>query len=517
LTLHAHADDVKCWEQREIAARVSETGQIGIACDDPIHSRLLDSATVHLGMKPVLLDTASLTQEVVAGLEVIVTERVHADALIRITRSPERVDDPYRPAILVITATETNFEDENNEPFDGVMPLPQSPAAVASLLSIALYAHRAFARRFESALEELHMNRQIFHSVTNGISVANATLPDMPLTYVNPAFEVMTGYSLEDVMGKNCRFLQHGETDQPSLVLIREAIRDGREVVATIRNYRRDGKPFWNELTLSPIRDREGKVVQFVGIQADVTERVEIENALRESEKLAVAGRLAASIAHEINNPLESVTNLVYIAEHSETLEEAREYLHQVDGELRRIKLITSQSLRFYKQSTRPQAVLLSDLVTSALDMAAARMSTAHVQVERRDRLHRHIVCMESEIRQVINNLIGNATDAMRAQGGGRLLIRTHEGTEAASGREGAFLTVADTGMGIPRAALRDIYRAFYSTKGIQGTGLGLWISREIVGRHYGRMFVRSNDGTESHGTIFRLFLPFQGVTVLAD
>ncbi len=469
-------------------------------------------------MKPVLLETASLTHEGVAGLEVIVTERVHADALVRLSRSPERVDDPYRPAILVITAADTvNFEAEGHEAFDGVMPLPQSPAAVASLLSIALYAHRAFARRFENALEELHMNRQIFHSVTNGISVANATLPDMPLSYVNPAFEVMTGYSLEDVMGKNCRFLQHGETDQPGLVLIREAIRDGREVVATIRNYRRDGKPFWNELTLSPIRDREGKVVQFVGIQADVTERVEIENALRESEKLAVAGRLAASIAHEINNPLESVTNLVYIADHSETLEEAKRYLQQVDGELRRIKLITSQSLRFYKQSTRPQAVLLSDLVSVALDMADARMSTANVRVERRDRLHRHIVCMESEIRQVINNLIGNATDAMRVQGGGRLLVRTQEGTERASGRDGVFLTVADTGTGIPRAALRDIYRAFYSTKGIQGTGLGLWISSEIVGRHYGRMFVRSNDSNAAHGTIFRLFLPFQGVTALPD
>ncbi len=497
---------------------MSETGRIGIACDDPIHRRLLDSATIHLGLTPVLLPAASFSHEAVAGLEVIVAQRSYADALVRITRTPERADDPYRPAILLITGTDTlDFDKENNEPFDGVMPLPQSPATVASSLSIALYAHRAFARRFETALEELHMNRQIFHSVTNGISVANATLPDMPLTYVNPAFEVMTGYSLEDVMGKNCRFLQHGETEQPGLVLIREAIRDGREVVATIRNYRRDGKPFWNELTLSPIRDREGRVVQIVGIQADVTERVEIEIALRESEKLAVAGRLAASIAHEINNPLESVTNLVYIAEHSETLDEAREYLRQVDGELRRIKLITSQSLRFYKQSTKPQAVLLGDLVTVALDMADARMSTAHVTVERRDRLRRHIVCMESEIRQVINNLIGNATDAMRAQGGGRLLVRTREGTDPGSGRDGVVLTVADTGSGISRAAIRDIYRAFYSTKGIQGTGLGLWISSEIVGRHYGRMFVRSNDGEGAHGTIFRMFLPFQGVTALAD
>ncbi len=465
-----------------------------------------------------MLRADPLLQADVDGLEVIIAEHEEAIHLVQLTRSLHRVDDPYRPAILVITANADGaIEQEAEEAFDGVMPLPQLPAKVAELLSIALYAHRAFARRFEGAMEELHVNRQIFHSVTNGISVANATLPDMPLTYVNPAFEVMTGYSLEDVVGKNCRFLQGSEHDQPGLVLIREAIRDGRQVTATIRNYRRDGTPFWNELTLSPIRGRDGTVMQIVGIQADVTERVEIENALRESEKLAVAGRLAASIAHEINNPLESVTNLVYLAQHSETLGEAQEFLSQADGELRRVKLITSQSLRFYKQSTKPQTVSVGDLVTAALEMGGSRIANANVEIERRDRLHRQIVCMESEIRQVINNLVGNATDAMHGQGGGRLLLRTREATEFGSGRAGVVLTVADTGSGIPRAALQDIYRAFFSTKGLQGTGLGLWISSEIVGRHHGRLVVRSRTGSHGHGTVFRLFLPFQGVVAVPE
>ncbi len=503
---------------------VSETGRVGIACAAPVHCRLLESATVHLGLTPVLLTEAALSMDgaLVAKdlekLELIVTEGSFVDRLVGLTRSPERINDPYRPALLLITQHRTGatLDQNTDDRFDGVMPLPRSPAEVASQLGIALYAHRAFARRYEDALEELRMNRQIFHSVTNGISVSNATLPDMPLTYVNPAFEVMTGYALEDVLGRNCRFLQGDEHDQPGLVLIREAIRDGREVVATIRNYRRDGSPFWNELTLSPIRGRDGTVVQIVGIQADVTARMEIENALRESEKLAVAGRLAASIAHEINNPLESVTNLVYLAEHSKTLEEAQEFLRQVDGELRRVKLITSQSLRFYKQSTRPQAVLIGDLVTASLDLGAARISAAGVTIERRDRVHRHIICMESEIRQVINNLVGNATDAMRGRPGSRLLVRTHEGTEPGSDRPGVFLVIADNGSGIPRAALRDIYRAFFSTKGIQGTGLGLWISSEIVGRHYGRLFVRSRTGDHDSGTVFRLFLPFQGIAVAA-
>lgn len=493
---------------------LTETGKIGIASGDAVHQRLLESATVHLGLQPVMLGGPEEASGQLDGLEMIIAEPAMAKDLLTITRSAGRIDDPYRPAVIVITSDAEKVNDGNEkDEFDGVLPLPQAPASVAAQLSIALYAHRAFARRYENALDELKLNRQIFHSVTNGISVSNALLPDMPLTYVNPAFEVMTGYSLEDVVGKNCRFLQNADRNQPGLTLVREAIRDGREVVAILRNYRKDGSPFWNELTLSPIRGRDGTVVKIVGIQADVSARVDFENALRESEKLAVAGRLSASIAHEINNPLESVVNLVYLAQHSESLEESRNYLAQVDDELRRVKLITSQSLRFHKQSTRPSAVLLGDLVDASLDLGKARILSAGVTVDRRYRVHRHIVCMESEIRQVINNLVGNATDAMKANGGGRLLIRTHDATDARNGRDGVVLTIADTGTGIPKDAIGDIYRAFYSTKGMQGTGLGLWISSEIMARHQGHMSVHSRTSGASTGTVFRLFLPLQGIS----
>ena len=188
-------------------------------------------------------------------------------------------------------------------------------------------------------LEELHLNRRIFRSVTSGISVADATQPEMPLVYVNPAFEVITRYSLEEVIGKNCRFLQRGETDQPGLTVIRQALKEKREVVTVLKNYRKDGSFFWNELSLSPIQNREGVVTHFVGIQTDVTARVEFEAALRESEKLAAVGRLASSIAHEINNPLESVMNLLYLAQKTDDLTETRRYLWLADQELRQVSL----------------------------------------------------------------------------------------------------------------------------------------------------------------------------------
>ena len=392
--------------------------------------------------------------------------------------------------------------------FDGILRLPMLPGALAAQLSLILYAHRAFAQRYCSALEELHLNRRIFRSVTNGISVANAEHPDMPLVYVNPAFEVMTGYSLEGVVGRNCRFLQGDDHDQPGLTVIRQALRERRETMAVIKNYRKDGSPFWNELSLSPIRNRDGNLTHFVGIQTDVTARVEFEAALRESEKLAAVGRLASSIAHEINNPLESVTNLLYLARHGNSTSETMRYLDLADKELQRVALITSQSLRFYKQSTRPQAIGCSALVDSVLDLYEGRASNAMVTIERRERAKAQVVCLESEIRQVLNNLVRNAIDAMHGRGG-RLLIRTREATDWSSGRRGATITVADTGSGMAAQTLKHIYKPFFTTKGLAGTGLGLWLSREIVTRHEGNLRIRSSQKPGASGTVFTLFLPF--------
>ncbi len=224
----------------------------------------------------------------------------------------------------------------------------------------------------------------------------------MPLMYVNPSFEIMTGYSLEEVEGKNCRFLQRGEKDQPGLTLIREAIRQERQTVAVLRNYRKDGSSFWNELTLSPIRNRDGVLTHFVGIQLDVTERIELESALRESEKLAAVGRLASSISHEINNPLEAIVNLIYLAEQTaskaEDNQESVTYLQQADQELQRVKLLTAQSLRFYKQSTGPEAVLSHDLLVSVIDLYKPRFINYNVTLDLRERSTQHIVGLGSEL-----------------------------------------------------------------------------------------------------------------------
>ena len=484
---------------------------VGIFVRDAMSRRLIEGATIQLGLVPRTLDEESLRAGEFHGLELLIADEAAARKILERRGIDVTQTERINPALIAVRDRGVALDGTEPE-FDGVLLLPQELAPITAQLSLYLYAHRAFAKRYESALEELQLNRRIFRSVTSGISVANAQEPDMPLVYVNPAFEVMTGYSLEEVRGKNCRFLQSDDIDQPGLTLVREALRSKREVIAILKNYRKDGRAFWNELALSPIWNREGILTHFVGIQMDVTARVEFEAALRQSEKLAAVGRLAASIAHEINNPLESVMNLLYLAEGSDSIEEIRGFLGTADQELRRVALITSQSLRFYRQSTKPQAVRCNDLLESVIDLYQARFSNEGVTLERRERMAQSIVCLESEVRQVLSNLIRNAIDAMHGTGG-RLLIRSRESTHWPSGTKGALITVADTGTGISPETMGQMYTAFFSTKGIGGTGLGLWVSSEIINRHQGHLRVRSRQADSGNGwTIFQLFLPFQGL-----
>jgi signal transduction histidine kinase len=236
------------------------------------------------------------------------------------------------------------------------------------------------------------------------------------------------------------------------------------------------------------------------------------EAALRESEKLASVGRLAASIAHEINNPLEAVTNLLYLALQTTDMVQIHDYLEPAQRELRRVSAITSQTLRFYRQSTQHQAVSCGELIESALAMHQRRIANSHVRVEQRMRARKDLNCFDGEIRQVFNNLIGNAVDSMHDTGG-RLLIRSREATVWPTRRHGIVLTIADTGSGISPANLPRIFEPYFTTKGSGGTGLGLWVSHQIVERHQGILRVRSCQRRDGSGTVFTLFLPFNGIT----
>lgn len=257
----------------------------------------------------------------------------------------------------------------------------------------------------------------------------------------------------------------------------------------------------------TPLFDEHGELRVISTVSLDITAQKAAEAALLKSEKLAAVGRLASSIAHEINNPLESVTNLLYLAKQLATDGAQREYLEAAELELRRVAVIANQTLRFHKQLSAPVAVRGESLFQSVLTVFEGRLRNSGIQMERRFRADVELACLDGEIRQVLSNLVSNAIDAMPK--GGQLILRSRAATQWSTGRKGLRMTVADTGSGIDEASRAKIFDAFYSTKGIGGTGLGLWISQEIVARHGGRLSMRSRCGPGVSGTVFTLFLPF--------
>jgi len=223
-------------------------------------------------------------------------------------------------------------------------------------------------------------------------------------------------------------------------------------------------------VTHLPHRDDGGTVQGVIVYGYDITEQRRAEAALIQSEKLAAVGRLASSIAHEINNPLEAVMNVIYlIRQMPEMPEEARQYLEVADRELRRVSAITKQTLRFHKQSTKQTRCTADELFSEAISIYQGRVVNAGIEVLERYRSEIAVECFEGEIRQVLSNLVANAIDAMPM--GGRLLLRSTDAMEARTGRRGVRLTVADTGCGMPEAVQRRLFEAFYSIKGIGGRG----------------------------------------------
>jgi signal transduction histidine kinase len=240
-----------------------------------------------------------------------------------------------------------------------------------------------------------------------------------------------------------------------------------------------------------------------------LAERHRAEDALRKSEKLAVAGRLAASIAHEINNPLESVVNLLYLISTSSLLEESKAYTQIAMSELARVSEIVTQTLRFYRQQSKPEMVQITEIVESALVLYQRRLISAQIVIERDFRECRPVFALAGELRQLIVNLVGNAVDAMAS--GGTLKIRiTNTREYSQDARPGIRLTVADTGSGIQPEIKEKLFEPFVSTKGDTGTGLGLWVSSGIVQKHGGTIQVKSSAISPATGAVFSIFLPLQ-------
>jgi signal transduction histidine kinase/CheY-like chemotaxis protein len=249
------------------------------------------------------------------------------------------------------------------------------------------------------------------------------------------------------------------------------------------------------------------EALQIAVFFVDLRDQKRSEEVLRRTEKLGAAGRLAASIAHEINNPLEAITNCMYLLDQGELPEPQRSYLKMAQKELDRVTQITTQTLRFYRQSTRPVLTGISDLLESVLALYEARLRDKAINVVREFADAPPILALDGEIRQVLTNLIGNAVDAMKGEPQPRTLLLRARAAQGRNGAPAVAVLVADRGCGMSAETMARIFEPFFSTKGITGTGLGLWVSREIIAKHNGRLQVRSRVGA---GTVFRMLLPLQ-------
>ncbi|ADW67724.1 sensor histidine kinase [Granulicella tundricola] len=237
----------------------------------------------------------------------------------------------------------------------------------------------------------------------------------------------------------------------------------------------------------------------------------QVERALIQSEKLAVVGRLSASIAHEVRNPLEAVNTLMYLIRDSETLEEARSFAMTAESELARMNQITSQTLSFYRENRNRKHCDPAGIVESALTLLSGKIAASEVTVERHYQEDAgEVNCQDGELRQVFINLISNALEATPA--GGRLVVRTRASRDwARRGTGGVRVVVADSGCGMPDAVRVKVFEPFFTTKMETGNGLGLWVAKDLIEKLGGTIRVWSSTRVGASGTVFSVFLPFVG------
>ena len=266
------------------------------------------------------------------------------------------------------------------------------------------------------------------------------------------------------------------------------------------------------QVDLDPVYASDGKVQAITAASVEITAQKRAEAALIQNEKLAAVGQITMSISHEINNPLESVTNLLYLLATDEALPASlKTYVKTAEGELARVSQIVTQTLSFHRETVSAVLIESEVLLGAVLDLYRSRLTNGGVVVETQYRSKTPFLCFENDTRQVLNNLIANAIDAMPT--GGRLLVRSHDATWA--GQRGIRLTVADIGTGMSSTTRTRACEPFYTTKKSNGTGLGLWISSDIMRRHGGKLRFRSSQDPAHHGTVFSLFQPLVAVTAV--
>jgi PAS domain S-box-containing protein len=379
---------------------------------------------------------------------------------------------------------------------------------LAAFLAISVFAGSMARQKTLAESRADRTTREMAAIVECSSDAIYSTHPDGTITSWNRAAEHLYGYPAEEAVGAKVARLAPPER-RDELDRNQEILNRGGHVPSyRTERMRKDGTRFPVLLSVSSLRNARGEIVGASAIARDITAEKLSEEAIRRSEKLATTGRLAASMAHEINNPLEALANLLYLARHDPS--HAGDYLTLAEQEVGRVAKLAQQTLGFVRDSNSLDLIDPAAIMDEILQLYSRKLEGRQIHVTRRYRGSCQISGYSGELRQLLANLLVNAVDAMADRGS--LQVRVATGHDWPRGRAGVRITVADTGSGIPRDHLRQIFEPFYTTKKDTGTGLGLWVSRGIVQKHGGSIRVRSRTNGQTTaratGTVFSIFLP---------
>lgn len=326
------------------------------------------------------------------------------------------------------------------------------------------------------------------------------------LTFFNTGAETLYGWKRSEVIGRNIHELL--QTSYPNPVAkIMETITNSGRWDGNLVQYTKDGREVVVASRQALKLDADSSKAAILEINRDITAQLHAEEALRKTERLAAMGRVAGIIAHEINNPLEAITNAFYLLRDHQSLDEdARSLATMAEEELLRVAHITRQTLSFYRESQQAVMISVAKILDDVLELQSRLLRLNGISLDKKYLSDGAILGFPSELKQVFLNLVGNAIQAM--PDGGRLRVRVASTNCCGNGRTGVRVSVCDTGAGIKPEDAKRLFEPFFTTKSAKGTGLGLWISKGIVQKYDGAIRFRSLRANGGNATCFSVFLP---------
>jgi PAS domain S-box-containing protein len=367
-------------------------------------------------------------------------------------------------------------------------------------------------RRAEEIFQSEQRLRTTLESIGDGVITCDAA---GRIQMMNPVARELTGWSQSEADGQPLERVFHivNETSRKTVETPVSKVKRLDRVVGVANHtvlLRKDGTELNIADSGAPIRDKNGEIIGIVLVFRDITMERKTQDALIANEKLAVAGRLAATIAHEIHNPLDSVSNLIYLMRNGATPEESRQFMDMAEQELARVTQISRAMLGLYRESKAPVVIDLKEMLQEILLLMERRFIELNVSVSTDMPQPVSVAAFPAELRQVFTNLIANAAEATSPGGQVKVSIRPQTAATEATGQKmqaGATVTIADNGSGITAEVQPHLFQPFFTTKGERGTGLGLWVSRGIINKHGGTISLDSDTSQAAHGTVVSVFL----------